>query len=226
MSTFLVREIQRRINALGTNPTAVSRKAGLNDTAVRDIIEGKSKSPKTATVGKIAKALGCTTADLLGERVSAPAARRARGDVVEIPELDVHVMAGLGGADDGNTIMAAHEAAAIVGMHTFPVESFREAYGVDPGRIRLVPVRGNSMEPELWSGQRAMVDIQDKSPSPPGIFVVWDGLGLVLKYVEVIPNSDPLRVRISSAHQAFQPYERTLDEAHINGRVIGVWKRL
>lgn len=81
------------------------------------------------------------------------------------------------------------------------------------------------MEPELWPGQRVMVDVEDKTPSPPGIFVVWDGLGLVMKYVEVVANSEPLRVRISSAHPAFKPYERNIDEAHINGRVVGVWAK-
>lgn len=81
------------------------------------------------------------------------------------------------------------------------------------------------MEPRLWAGQCVMVDIEDKIPSPPGIFVVWDGLGLVIKRVEVMPGSDPLRVRIMSANPAYQPYERTLDEAHINGRVVGTWSR-
>lgn len=122
--------------------------------------------------------------------------------------------------------MMAHEASAVIGVHTYPATSFREAYGINPGRVRIIPVRGTSMEPELWAGQRVMVDIEDRTPSPPGIFVVWDGLGLVLKFVEVVAGSDPIRVRISSAHKAFQPYERNLEEAHINGRVIGVWKRM
>lgn len=211
--------------ALNLDPTTTATRAGLGESFVRDIIRGKSKEPKRSGLAKVAKVLGCTVADLTGERPPAPS-RRPVGDTVEINELDVHVAAGAGHADDAGGLMAAHEASAVIGVHSYPADSFREAYGINPGRVRIIPVRGTSMEPELWSGQRVMVDIEDKTPSPPGIFVVWDGLGLVLKYVEVIANSDPVRVRISSAHQAFKPYERNLEEAYINGRVIGVWKRM
>lgn len=225
MDSYLARQIQHRIDKLQTNPQAVSIKARLNPTAVRDILSGKSKNPKHSTVSSIAKALGCTAADLMGERTPAPRPRTLT-DNVTINELDVHVASGPGVADDAGGLMERHEDSAVVGVHTYPMDSFREAYGINPSRVRIIPVRGTSMEPELWSGQRVMIDIQDKLPSPPGIFVVWDGLGLVLKYVEVVANSEPLRVRISSAHQAFKPYERNLEEAYINGRVIGVWKRM
>ncbi|MFO1081901.1 MAG: helix-turn-helix domain-containing protein [Reyranellaceae bacterium] len=223
MSSALVRQINRRMTILHLDRASLSRKAGLNETWVRDVVEGRVRSPRADSLRKIAKALGCTVADLMEDKPSI-AAQRSTGGVVAIPELDVHVASGLGVGEEG-TVMEAHEAAAMVGQHTYPLESFREAFAISPARVRIIPVKGNSMEPELWSGQRVMVDIEDKVPSPPGIFVVWDGLGLVLKYVEVIPNSEPLRVRIASAHPAFKPYERNLDEAHINGRVIGVWKR-
>ncbi len=221
--TTIARQIDRRMKLLGLNQRSLALKAKINDTGIRDILEGKSKNPRSDTLAKIAKALGCTTADLTGDK---PSPRVADANTVSVNELDVHVAAGSGIADDAGQLMAAHEQSAVIGVHTYPADSFREAYGINPGRVRIIPVRGTSMEPELWAGQRVMVDIQDTTPTPPGIFVVWDGLGLVLKYVEVIPNSEPIRVRISSAHKAFQPYERNLEDAYINGRVIGVWKRM
>lgn len=226
MSSPVAKQIERRMKALNLNPKSLSQKASLNDTAVRDIIEGRSKNPRHDTLQKIAKALGCTVADLMGERLTrSPVDQKHLADTVSIYELDVHAGSGMG--TDGDTaLLATQEASAITGVHTMPAASFREAYGVPSGHIRIIPVKGNSMEPTLWPGQRVMVDIEDKTPSPPGIFVVWDGLALVLKFVEVVPNSDPLRVRISSANKNFMAYERTLDEAHINGRVVGVWARM
>jgi len=219
-------QIERRMTALKLNAKSLSKKAGLNDTAVRDILEGRSRNPRHDTLQKIAKALGCTAADLTGEKQrQAPVERMQSGDTVEIAELEVHAGSGMGIDGDG-TLMASDENVAIVGVHTMPTASFREAYGISSGRIRILAVKGNSMEPKLWPGQRVMVDIEDKTPSPPGIFVVWDGLALVLKYVEVMPNSDPLKVRISSANKDFLAYERNLEEAYINGRVIGVWARM
>lgn len=224
MSDRLIREIQRRMDALNLDAKTTSVRAGLSASFVRDILRKKSIAPRHDSLAKVAKVLGCTLADLTGER-SAPRQARAVGDTVSIYELDVHAGSGMG--TDGETaLLAAHESGAVVGVHTMPAASFREAYGVPSGHIRIIPVKGNSMEPTLWPGQRVMVDIEDKVPSPPGIFVVWDGLALVLKFVEVVPNSDPLKVRISSANKNFMAYERTLDEAHINGRVVGVWARM
>lgn len=223
MNESLVREINRRMAALGLNALAVATKAGLGKDAVRDIQRGKSVHPSHETLRKIAKVLGCTVADLMNERTPHPVPR-ALTDTVSVNELDVHTRAGLG-ADGDAVVMRSDEATAIVGVHSFPTTSFREAYGVEPGRIKIIAVRGDSMEPKLWSGQRVMVDIEDRTPSPPGIFVVWDGLGLAIKRVEVIPGTDPLRVRISSANPEYLAYERLFSEASINGRVIGVWAR-
>jgi phage repressor protein C with HTH and peptisase S24 domain len=223
--TYLAKQIERRMLALGHNAKSLSKKAGLNDTAIRDILEGRSRNPRHDTLQKIAKILGCVVADLTGERAAPAQKRQMTGDTVEIAELEVHAGSGMGIDGDG-TLMANDEGVAVVGVHTMPTASFREAYGISSSRIKILAVKGDSMAPKLWPGQRVMVDIEDRTPSPPGIFVVWDGLALVLKYVEVVPNSDPLRVRISSANSAFQAYERNIGEAYINGRVIGVWARI
>jgi len=62
-------------------------------------------------------------------------------------------------------------------------------------------------------------------PSPPGVYVLWDGLGLVLKRVEVIfGTQDPVMIRISSINPAYSSYDRALNEVHINGRVVGKWQ--
>lgn len=230
MNTKLVGEIKRRMKILGIDSMKeLGDRAGLKETYVKDIFSGKSKNPTGSRLKLLAeKGLGCSVSDLMGEgrSIRARAASESASDTISINELDVHIAAGTGTADDAGGLLSANEESAVIGVHIYPAASFRESYGMDPTRIRILAVRGTSMEPELWSGQRVMVDIEDKAPSPPGIFVVWDGLGLVLKYIEVIANSDPLRVRISSAHQAFKSYERNLDEAYINGRVVGVWKRM
>lgn len=57
-------------------------------------------------------------------------------------------------------------------------------------------------------------------PVPPGIFAIWDGMGLVAKRVEHEPNSDPAMVVIKSVNPEYQTYERMADEVHIVGRVV------
>ena len=79
------------------------------------------------------------------------------------------------------------------------------------------------MTPTFNPLDRVMVDLSDQTPSPPGVFVIWDGLGLVVKRVEHLAHSDPPRVRITSDNPKYQPYERILGEAYIQGRVLGKW---
>jgi phage repressor protein C with HTH and peptisase S24 domain len=226
MASGIFREIMRRVHAQHLDAATVSKEAGLSASYLRDLGRKGTKEPRPSALDAIAKRLGCSADDLKNERPSLFAAIAKSNDTVSIDELDVHATEGVSSFRNAGQIMASHEAGAVVGTHIYPANSFREAYGIQPKRIRIIPVRGTSMEPELWSGQRVMVDVQDKIPSPPGIFVLWDGLGLVLKYVEVIAGTEPLQVRISSAHPAFKPYDRMVDEARINGRVVGVWKRL
>ena len=90
--------------------------------------------------------------------------------------------------------------------------------------LKILTVQGTSMVPDFFPGDRIMVDTADTTPSPPGNFIVWDGLNLVVKFVQHLAHSDPPTVRLTSRHPDVTPYERTIDEAYIQGRVIGKWQ--
>ncbi len=75
------------------------------------------------------------------------------------------------------------------------------------------------MHPTLQDGDTVLVDLSRRSPVPPGIFVLHDGIGLVAKRLEHIPNSDPPAMRVISDNPIYGPYERTADEIHIVGRI-------
>ncbi|MGE8141443.1 hypothetical protein ACQKOE_05660 [Novosphingobium sp. NPDC080210] len=51
------------------------------------------------------------------------------------------------------------------------------------------------------------------------MFVLHDGIGLVAKRLEHIPNSEPPVVRVLSDNKTYSAYERTADEVNIVGRV-------
>ncbi len=123
-------------------------------------------------------------------------------------------------------IFEGGEEEATRALYGFPAAGFRELYGAPPEEVRILEVVGDSMTPELWPGQKVMVHLRDRQPSPPGVFVLWDGLGLVIKRIELLAQSDPPRLRISSDNRQYAVYERTIDEVHILGRVIGRWARL
>lgn len=68
--------LSERIDALGTNAAAVSRKAGLGTTAVYDILNDKNERPGIATIQALAAALDCSVAYLIGEADYTAGAKR------------------------------------------------------------------------------------------------------------------------------------------------------
>jgi hypothetical protein len=105
--------------------------------------------------------------------------------------------------------------------------SFLQGYSTASSKeLRIVTVVGDSMEPTLRSGQRLLVDTADRMPSPPGIFVLRDGHGLTIKRVQIVPKSEPVRIRISCENSKYEAHENNLENTDIQGRIIGQWNWL
>ncbi|WP_020591449.1 XRE family transcriptional regulator [Kiloniella laminariae] len=147
-----------------------------------------------------------------------------------VAEIDVR--GGMGGG--GEAGVAYHPdgkgdvsiADDIRGNWSLPSEYLRTELHVQPTAARIIEVQGDSMTPTLVSGDRVMIDINDQRPTPPGIFALWDGFGVVVKRIEHIPNSDPPLLRISSDNANHAEYQRTFDEVNIIGRVIWFGRRM
>ncbi|MCR9177994.1 MAG: S24 family peptidase [Alphaproteobacteria bacterium] len=137
--------------------------------------------------------------------------------VVAIPEVRVVAAAG-GGA------VAEYE--PLGDSWFFPVAWLRHELRAKASDLKIISIDGDSMEPVLESGDKVLIDTSRVAPTPPGIFVLHDGLGLVAKQVEFIPNTDPAGLVIKSANPRYQDYERTVDEVNIVGRVIWFARRV
>jgi hypothetical protein len=156
-----------------------------------------------------------------GEGIPLPPRRRARPATegfVAVAELDVRASAGPGALNDG--LEDAKE------TWLFPDPVIRYEFRARPADLRVITIDGDSMEPLLHSGDRILVDTSQRVPVPPGIFVIWDGMGIVAKRVEHIPNSEPTKLVIKSVNPEYQTYERQAEEVNIVGRVIWAARRL
>ena len=200
--------LDQRMRELGFNAKSLSRAAGLNETAIRDIMQDRIKSPTVDTINSIADALEIAYSDL----VNATEPKRHNNDrLVYIKELDARAGGGMLAHNDDDTV---------VETWGIPVSAL-DQYMRDPDAVRIIRVTGDSMSPNYRPGQRIFVDITDNTPSPPGVFIVWDGMGTVIKRCEHIMQSDPPRLLLTSDNKDYQSYELTADEAGIIGRVIG-----
>ena len=64
-------ELRRRMIKAGYNQKGLARAAGLNETAVRDILKGRSRNPRSDTLEALGHVLGCSI-DALRGNVAAP----------------------------------------------------------------------------------------------------------------------------------------------------------
>ncbi len=143
--------------------------------------------------------------------------------LVAVPEVTVEVSAGAGAV--------AEEFVSETARWHWPENMIRHEAGAEPGNLRILRVRGNSMEPELRDGDRIVVDVSRRLPATGETFVLWDGIGLVVKHVEVVrgdavDDDEPPRLRLISANPDYAPYSCLAQDAHILGKVVWVVRRV
>jgi len=66
----------------------------------------------------------------------------------------------------------------------------------------------------------AAINCSQTHPSPSGIFILDNGVGLVAERIEIIPSTTPQMLRISVENLAFSSYQGRIDEVHIIGHVV------
>ena len=101
-----------------------------------------------------------------------------------------------------------------------PVDMLRKITPTPSAGLRLITISGDSMAPVLEHGDVVMVDCTHTQPSPPGIFIVGDGIGLVAKRLDLVPATQPQMLRLTSENGVYTNYQRRIDEVHIVGRVV------
>lgn len=203
----------------------VARRANMDPSTYNKIDKGKrGVSPQFAKA--LASALGVERLELLkeigspiefNELIEVEDTPRAIGDALKVPEIDVSPQAGMG-AVVSDIVEHQHP----IDHWSFP-RALVSAFITDPSKLTIIRVAGDSMEPDYCAGDRILVDTGHTTPSPAGVYVLWDGLGVVLKRVEVVMGSEPKRIRIMSINPAYPAYELPMDDVRINGRVVGKW---
>jgi transcriptional regulator with XRE-family HTH domain len=230
--TPIARNVWRAMQREGfTNAVQLERAAGVTKGYVRDILRGKSNNPKSEDFAKVATALHCSVKELVNDPGAFP--QKPRDDDTSyddnepdpgvkwtspVREVDVYIGMGGGGLMDRERS---------IGTWQLPKDWLRsELRSRDLDLIRIVTLEGDSMAGTLEPGDKVIVDLGRTVPSPPGLFVLWDGLAQVAKRLEYIEGSEPARIRIISDNRVYGTYERTMEEVHIVGRIMGRWQRL
>ncbi len=217
MTGELADEIRRRMEAGGFNQKSLARAAGLNETAVRDILIGKSRHPRHDTVQKIARALDCTAAKLIEPSGSGGGGREEYTDeLVFVSTYEVAAAAG-----DGIVIDQEYETGRLAFRHDW----LRSVTSATPDDLAVITVHGDSMYPTLADGDTILVDLGQRAAGRDGVYIVRFGEFVLVKRLLI----DPVRreVTISCDNENY-PRLAPVDpiDVDIAGRVIWVGRRI
>lgn len=235
-------EARRRMQYLAEKhgigwPEDFAKSIGFEVAAVRKWMQ-RDSIPKAGAIA-ISQRYGVTPGWVLcgegeahdaGELPPAPPCT-AHHDSALVDEIDVRAGMGGGGIaamecattdEYGNTIQCD----SVKAVWTMPKAFMAHTLGVSPSNAKIIEVQGDSMEPTLRPGDRVMIDTSDKRPSPPGIFAIWDGIGVVVKRIEPILGNDDGALRVISDNSHHSVYECPLCDAQIIGRVVWFSRRV
>jgi phage repressor protein C with HTH and peptisase S24 domain len=199
----------------GVSSAELAKRAEVKTSFIYDVISGKSTNPSTVKLARVADALGISLTYLAGNSNSPlpdkPSLNGTTSEYVVIPRLMVEISAG-----GGMLVSREYEEE----RYHFRRSWITDHLGVAPAELRLLYVRGDSMEPTLCHNDIILVDLTKKAPSPPGVFVLFDGFGLMAKRLEYAGDHMARRIRIISDNPHYSTYERPVDETLIIGRVV------
>lgn len=92
-----------------------------------------------------------------------------------------------------------------------------ERVASDPGRVLIMTVEGDSMEPVLFDGDLVMVDLGRRRLKTGTVFAISLGGIVVLKFVDLLPGR---AMRLISKNPSYPPLEVEIDDIRVVGQVI------
>lgn len=207
-----------RIVELELDFAEVSRKIGRNQTYIQQFL--KRGTPRKLPEGvrpELARVLSTSVTNLGSVQYTVTDQTE---EPIFKPVAEYNALSAAGGGivlDGENCIRVWH----------FPQDYLESEVQIAPhSPLALISVRGDSMEPTLRSGDRILIDQGDKNVSQPGIFVLWDGDGRVVKRVERVWGTTPARLKLISDNPLHTAYEVEAELVEVIGRAVWVGRQL
>ena len=215
--TTLAERLTSIMSEKGLSQAELARMTGLKQPSVFKIVSGQTLNPKN--IVEIATALGVDVNWLKtgeGEAEMTPPIRIVEShtpmkeNTVRIEILDIEASA-------GNGVFLTRAEQGLLAQE-FDLDFFREKFGRKDGKnLRIIHVKGDSMEPTLESGDLLYVDVAENYFSADGLYVFTFDDHLFIKRLQ--KRGREMWV-ISDNHTQYAPWEiKPHDPIYIHGRV-------
>jgi len=209
-SNFIGQKLKLEMKKRGISSAELSKRSDVKTSFIYDVISGKSTNPSTVKLARVAESLDIDLNFLVGNNEADAHEKRYHGkDYIAVPRIDIDTLSGK------EKITSVYEEAEYYYFRKSWIENHLKT---QPENLRMLYISGDSMEPTLLHNDIVLVDTSKKTPSPPGVFVLFDGLGLSGKRLEYVSSQKTLR--IMSDNSQYSSYERSVDDTIIVGRIV------
>jgi transcriptional regulator with XRE-family HTH domain len=109
----------------------------------------------------------------------------------------------------------------------FPNAFIRNQLHTSVDTLLVLECDGNSMMPTIASGERVVIDVNHRTPSPDGLYAIRDTFGsVIVRRLQVLRSSRPTRIRVIADNAKHPSEEIPLSELDIVGRILCCLKLL
>ena len=209
LNTPLVKRLRAQMVRKGLNPKTLAEKAKVGRSFVYDILSGRSCNPTSGKIAAIADELGVSMQYLLnGVHPSSSSLQRGWADIAKISSLKIESTA------KSNIIVSIDDSTP---KNYFTESWIREEMNSAPENIRSITVECDSMQPTLNANDNILIDLSKRNLNPSGIFVIFDGVSLKPRRLEML---SPDRILVCSDNNKYSQYEARPEDLNIIGKLI------
>ncbi len=226
-SSDIVANLKKFMHHRRITSRELAKRSQVKPSFIYDILNGKSANPSSIKLARVAQSLGVSLSQLV-EPGDTPSVS------TESPSTLPHIRNIEGGFIFPDYIDITQTAKGMITIRKTPKDHvigyaqrwFARQFGTDGQNIVQAKISGDSMHPTLQHNDTILIDTSQTIPSPPGLFVLFDGMGLIAKRIEYVKKETGDYVRITSDNSLYGHHEKPLDDIEIIGRIVWFSRQL
>jgi transcriptional regulator with XRE-family HTH domain len=205
----LVSRLRSQMIRKGLNPKTLAERAKVGRSFVYDILSGRSCNPTSGKIASIADELGVSMQYLLnGVHSTSSSLQKGWADIAKISKIQVE------NTIDSNIVVSTddHNPA-----YYFTEAWIRETIESTPENVRSLRISCDSMQPCLKADDYILIDTTKRNVNPPGVFVIFDGVSLKARRLEML---SPTKILVRADNKSYGQYEAAPQDINIIGKMI------
>lgn len=106
------------------------------------------------------------------------------------------------------------------GGWVIPKEHLPEKMGENLKNLRVFRIEDDGMAPDFKKGTFVVLDTSQTKPSPPGVFLISDGVAEIVRRCTTVAQSKPLKIKISAVNPDYETETLPFKEGILLGRIV------